>query len=93
MQNFIKNGLEQNRILKHYKHNNNRKDKKTYVTFYEKLRSFFAVRSVVMDFRWDIIVEYAPFLWKGTLLTIGLSIASILLGVVLGLVYWIREND
>lgn len=38
-----------------------------------------------MDFRWDIIVEYAPFLWKGTLLTIGLSIASILLGVILGL--------
>ncbi len=38
-----------------------------------------------MGFRWDIIVEYAPFLWKGTLLTIGLSIASILLGVILGL--------
>ena len=38
-----------------------------------------------MDFRWDIIIEYAPFLWKGTLLTIGLSIASILLGIILGL--------
>jgi glutamine transport system permease protein len=38
-----------------------------------------------MDFRWDIIAEYAPFLWKGTLLTIGLSLASILLGVILGL--------
>ena len=38
-----------------------------------------------MDFRWDIIIEYAPYLWKGTLLTIGLSIASILLGMILGL--------
>jgi polar amino acid transport system permease protein len=38
-----------------------------------------------MDFRWDIIMEYAPFLWKGTLLTIGLSIASILLGMIFGL--------
>lgn len=38
-----------------------------------------------MDFRWDIIIEYAPFLWKGTLLTIGLSISSILIGTVLGL--------
>lgn len=38
-----------------------------------------------MDFRWDIIMEYAPFLWKGTLLTIGLSLISILIGTVLGL--------
>ena len=38
-----------------------------------------------MDFRWDIIIEYAPFLLKGTLLTIGLSIASILMGTFLGL--------
>lgn len=38
-----------------------------------------------MNFRWDIIVEYAPYLWKGTLLTIGMSIASILLGMILGL--------
>jgi glutamine transport system permease protein len=38
-----------------------------------------------MDFRWDIIVEYAPFFLKGTLLTIGLSLASILIGTVLGL--------
>lgn len=38
-----------------------------------------------MDFRWDIVAEYAPFLLKGTLLTIGLSIASILIGTALGL--------
>ncbi|WP_312473334.1 amino acid ABC transporter permease [Neobacillus sp.] len=38
-----------------------------------------------MDFRWDIIAEYAPFFLKGTLLTIGLSVASILIGTVLGL--------
>jgi glutamine transport system permease protein len=38
-----------------------------------------------MDFRWDIIADYAPFFLKGTLLTIGLSIASILIGTVLGL--------
>jgi glutamine transport system permease protein len=38
-----------------------------------------------MDFRWDIIAEYAPFFVKGTLLTVGLSIASILIGTVLGL--------
>jgi glutamine transport system permease protein len=38
-----------------------------------------------MDIRWDILAEYAPFFLKGTLLTIGLSVASILLGTVLGL--------
>jgi glutamine transport system permease protein len=38
-----------------------------------------------MDFRWDLISEYAPFFAKGTLLTIGLSIASILIGTALGL--------
>jgi glutamine transport system permease protein len=38
-----------------------------------------------MDFRFDIIVEYAPFFWKGTLLTIGFSLAGILIGTVLGL--------
>ncbi|TCN22422.1 amino acid ABC transporter permease [Mesobacillus foraminis] len=38
-----------------------------------------------MDFRFDIIAEYTPFLVKGTLLTIGLSIAGILIGTVLGL--------
>ncbi|WP_121664392.1 amino acid ABC transporter permease [Metabacillus litoralis] len=38
-----------------------------------------------MDFRFDIIAEYGPFLLKGTLLTIGLSLAGILLGTVLGL--------
>ncbi|MGM9925444.1 MAG: amino acid ABC transporter permease [Bacillus sp. (in: firmicutes)] len=38
-----------------------------------------------MDFRFDIIVEYAPFLLKGTLLTIGLSLAGIAIGTILGL--------
>lgn len=38
-----------------------------------------------MSFRWDIIFEYAPFLLKGTLLTIGLSVSSILIGTFLGL--------
>jgi polar amino acid transport system permease protein len=38
-----------------------------------------------MDFRWNLIVEYAPLFLKGTLLTIGLSIAGILIGTVLGL--------
>lgn len=38
-----------------------------------------------MDFRWDIIIEYAPFLLKGTMLTVGLSIASIIIGTILGL--------
>ena len=38
-----------------------------------------------MDFRWDIILDYLPLLLKGTLLTIGLSILSILIGTVLGL--------
>ncbi|MTT33219.1 ABC transporter permease subunit [Terrilactibacillus sp. BCM23-1] len=38
-----------------------------------------------MDFRFDIIAEYAPFFLKGTLLTIGLSIAGVFIGTVLGL--------
>lgn len=38
-----------------------------------------------MDFRVDILVEYIPFFLKGTLLTIGLSIAGILIGTILGL--------
>lgn len=38
-----------------------------------------------MDFRFDIVAEYGPLLFKGTLLTIGLSLASILIGTVLGL--------
>ena len=38
-----------------------------------------------MDIRWDIIVKYAPLLLKGTLLTIGFSIASIIIGTILGL--------
>lgn len=38
-----------------------------------------------MDFRWDLIWEYAPFFGKGTLLTIGLSVAAIFFGTILGL--------
>ncbi len=38
-----------------------------------------------MNFRFDLIAEYAPFFLQGTLLTIGLSIAGVLIGTVLGL--------
>ncbi|ALC81286.1 MULTISPECIES: amino acid ABC transporter permease [Bacillus] len=38
-----------------------------------------------MDFQFEIIKEYAPFILNGTLLTIGLSIAGILIGTILGL--------
>lgn len=38
-----------------------------------------------MDFRWDIIWEYAPLLLKGTLWTILISIVSIALGSIVGL--------
>ncbi|WHY01606.1 amino acid ABC transporter permease [Neobacillus sp. DY30] len=38
-----------------------------------------------MGIQWDILAEYAPFFLKGTLLTIGLSLAGILLGTILGL--------
>ncbi|MFM9278122.1 amino acid ABC transporter permease [Paenibacillus jiagnxiensis] len=38
-----------------------------------------------MDFRFDIVAYYLPLLLKGTLLTIGVSLASILLGSILGL--------
>lgn len=38
-----------------------------------------------MDFRWDLIAEYGPFFAKGTVLTIGLSLAGIIIGTILGL--------
>lgn len=38
-----------------------------------------------MDFRWDLIAEYGPYFAKGTLLTIGLSLAGIFFGTILGL--------
>src|SRR6476646_2008413 len=38
-----------------------------------------------MNFNFDIVIDYLPYFWKGTLLTIGLSIAGILLGTILGL--------
>lgn len=38
-----------------------------------------------MDFRFDIIYEYAPLLLKGTLLTIAISLLGILFGSILGL--------
>jgi len=38
-----------------------------------------------MDFKLDIIYDYLPLILRGTLLTIGFSIAGILLGSVLGL--------
>lgn len=39
-----------------------------------------------MDFRFDIVFEYAPFFLKGVLWTIGLSLVGIVFGTVLGLV-------
>ncbi|KAB7705499.1 ABC transporter permease subunit [Bacillus aerolatus] len=39
-----------------------------------------------MDFRTDIIVDYMPFFIKGTLLTLGLSLAGIFIGLILGLI-------
>ncbi|MCA1530908.1 ABC transporter permease subunit, partial [Bradyrhizobium yuanmingense] len=38
-----------------------------------------------MDFRFDIIVEYAPYFWQGLLVTIGVSLAGIVFGLILGL--------
>jgi glutamine transport system permease protein len=38
-----------------------------------------------MDFRFDIILDYAPLLLKGTLYTVGISLMSILFGAILGL--------
>ncbi|RXT06566.1 amino acid ABC transporter permease [Ammoniphilus sp. CFH 90114] len=39
-----------------------------------------------MDFRFDIVVEYAPYLAKGAALTIGLSLVAIILGSIFGLI-------
>jgi glutamine transport system permease protein len=39
-----------------------------------------------MGFDFKIVMDYAPLLWKGTLLTIGFSISAIILGSILGLV-------
>ncbi|MGX1901273.1 amino acid ABC transporter permease [Thermolongibacillus altinsuensis] len=39
-----------------------------------------------MNFRFDIIAEYAPFFFKGVLWTIGLSLIGIIFGTILGLV-------
>ncbi|WP_186578707.1 amino acid ABC transporter permease [Aquibacillus kalidii] len=38
-----------------------------------------------MDFRWDIIIDYLPFFLQGALRTIGMSLAGVLLGCILGL--------
>ncbi|MFE8701369.1 amino acid ABC transporter permease [Cytobacillus sp. FJAT-54145] len=38
-----------------------------------------------MDFRFDLIMDYSPYFIRGTLITIGLSIAGILIGTILGL--------
>ena len=44
-----------------------------------------------MDFRFDLIAEYAPFFLKGTLLTIGFSIVGIIFGTILGLLIGLGE--
>lgn len=36
-------------------------------------------------FRFDWLVDYAPYFWKGTLYTIGISLVGILFGTILGL--------
>ena len=38
-----------------------------------------------MNFRFDLIAEYAPFFFQGTLVTIGLSLGAIAIGTILGL--------
>lgn len=38
-----------------------------------------------MDFRFDLIIDYAPYFLKGTLYTIGISLIGILIGTILGL--------
>lgn len=38
-----------------------------------------------MSFRFDLIIDYMPYFLKGTLYTIGLSLAGVTLGTILGL--------
>lgn len=38
-----------------------------------------------MDFRWDIVVEYLPYLLDGTLLTLKISVLGVLFGSIWGL--------
>lgn len=38
-----------------------------------------------MDIRFDIIVDYMPFFIKGTLLTLGLALAGVTIGLIFGL--------
>ncbi len=38
-----------------------------------------------MNIRYDIILDYLPFFIKGTLLTLGLTVAGVALGLILGL--------
>lgn len=38
-----------------------------------------------MNFRFDLIIDYMPYFLKGTLYTIGLSLAGVLIGTILGL--------
>ncbi|PJI09554.1 MULTISPECIES: amino acid ABC transporter permease [Clostridium] len=44
-----------------------------------------------MDFRFDIIAEYSQYFLRGTLITIGLSLAAVLLGTVIGLIVGIGK--
>ena len=55
-------------------------------------RCRFSFKEVFMDFRWDIIIEYAPYLWKGTLLTIGLSSLHFI-RYIIRIIYRIRKNN
>lgn len=49
------------------------------------LRNFFSRGERLMDFRFDLIIDYAPYFLKGTLYTIGISLIGILIGTILGL--------
>jgi len=39
-----------------------------------------------MDFRWDLLVTIFPILWSGFLTTLGLTLSSLLAGLVFGLI-------
>ncbi|MGB4305384.1 ABC transporter permease subunit [Coprothermobacter proteolyticus] len=39
-----------------------------------------------MDFRWELLVTIFPILWSGFLTTLGLTLSSLLVGLVFGLI-------
>lgn len=58
------------------------------VTLSPSVTQFFFRRGErLMDFRFDLIIDYLPYFLRGTLYTIGISLAGILLGTILGLLF------